>query len=94
MMSNLQILEQFVTWLHRMSSEMMSIGVGHGVFPTEEVARLSKTQRAQRAAKYMMAMGLWRPPSGPGAPGPVPTLSCTSCMICNYCFPRREPPVQ
>ena len=32
MMSNLQILAQFVTSLHRMSSEMMSIGVGHVVF--------------------------------------------------------------
>ena len=30
----------------------------------------------------------------PGAPGPVPTSSCTSCMRCEYCFPRREPPVQ
>ena len=72
MMSNLQILVQFVTSLHRMSSEMMSIGVGHVVFPVEEVAKLSMTPRAQRAAKYMAAMGLWRPPSGPGAPGPLP----------------------
>ena len=83
MMSNLQILAQFVTAFHRMSSEMMSIGVGHVVFPTEDVAKLSMTE-----------MGLWRPPSGPGAPGPVPTSSCASCMRCEYCFPRREPPVQ
>ena len=47
MMSNLQILAQFVTALHRMSSEMMSIGVGYVVF----VAKLSMTLRAQRAAK-------------------------------------------
>ena len=93
-MSNLQILAQFVTALHRMSSEMRSIGVGHVVFPAEEISKLSMTSRAQRAAKYMAAMGLWRPPSGPGAPGPVPTSSCTSCMRCEYCFPRREPPVQ
>ena len=94
MMSNLQILAQFVTALHRMSSEIMSVGVGHVVFPTEDVAKLSMTPRAQRAAKYIIAMGLWRPSSGPGAPGPVPTSSCTSCMRCEYCFPRREPPVQ
>ena len=94
MMSNLQILAQLVTVLHRMSSEIMSIGVGHVVFPTEDVAKLSRTPRAQRVAKYMIAMGLWRPPSGPGAPGPVPTSSCTSCIRCDYCFPRREPPVQ
>ena len=41
MMSNLQILAQFVTSLHRMSSEMMSIGVGHVVFPVAEVDKLS-----------------------------------------------------
>ena len=41
MMSNLQILAQFVTSLHRMSSEMMSIGVGHVVFPVDEVEKLS-----------------------------------------------------
>ena len=94
MISNLQILAQFVTALHRMSSEMMSIGVGHVVFLAEEIAKLSMTPRAQRAAKYMAAMGLWHPLWGPGAPGPVPTSSCASCVRCEYCFPRREPPVQ
>ena len=62
MMSNLQILGQFVTSLHRMSAEMLSIGVDHVVFPIDEVDRLSVMPRAQRAAKYMTAMGLWRPP--------------------------------
>ena len=47
MMSNLQILAQFVTALHQMSSEMMSIGIGHVVFPAEEIAKLSMTPRAQ-----------------------------------------------
>ena len=46
MMSNLQILAQFVTLLHRMSSEMMSIGVDHMVFPVEEVEKLYMIQRA------------------------------------------------
>ena len=53
MMSNLQILAQFVTSLHRMSSEMLSIGVDRVVFPVEEVDKLSVMPRAQRAAKYM-----------------------------------------
>ena len=89
MMSNLQILGQFVTSLHRMSAEILSIGVDHAVFPVEEVDKLSVMPRAQRAAKYMTAMGLWRLPSGPGAPGPLPTSTCTSCMNCEYCFGRK-----
>ena len=90
MMSNLQILAQFVMSLHRMSSEMLSIGVDHVVFPVEEVDKLSVMPMAQRAAKYMTAMGLWRSPSGPGAPGPLPTSTCPSCMNCEYCFGRKE----
>ena len=84
MMLNLQILGRFVTSLHRMSAEMFSIGVDHVVFPVEEVVRLS----------VMTAMGLWRPPSGPGASGPLPTSTCTSCMNCEYCFGRKESSTQ
>ena len=50
--------------------------------------------RAQRAAKYMTAMGLWRHPSGPGAPGPLSASTCPSCMKCEYCFGRGEPSTQ
>ena len=93
MLSNLQILSQFVTSLHRMSSEMMSIGMGRVAFPAEEIADLSTAPRAPRAAKYMAAMGLWRPQSGPGDPGPMPASSCNACMNCRYCFPEsRLPP--
>ena len=94
MMSNLQILAHFVMSLHRMSAQMLSIGVYHVVFPVEEVDKLSVMPRAQRAAKYMTVMGLWRPPSGPGAPGPLPTSTCPSCMNCEYCFGRKEPSAQ
>ena len=94
MMTNLQILEQFVMSLHRMSAEMLSIGVDHAVFPVDEVDRLSVMPRAQRAAKYMSAMGLWRPPSGESRPGPLPVSTCTSCMKCEYCFGRRGPSAQ
>ena len=59
MLSNLEIISQFVTLLHRMSSEMMSLGMGRVVFPPEEVAALSTAPRAPRAVKYMAAMGLW-----------------------------------
>ena len=94
MMSNLQILEQFVMSLHRMSAEMLSIGVDHVVFLVEEVDKLSVMPRAQREAKYMTVMGLWRTPSGPGASGPLPTSTCPSCMNCEYCFGRKEPSAQ
>ena len=94
MMTNLQILEQFVMSLHRMSAEMLSIGVNHAVFPVDEVDRLSVMPRAQRAAKYMSAMGLWCPPSGESAPGPLPVSTCTSCMKCESCFGRRGPSAQ
>ena len=68
--------------------------VDYVVFPVEEVDKLSVMPRAQRAAKYMTAMVLWRPPSGPGAPGPLPTSTCTSCMNCEYCVGRKEPSAQ
>ena len=93
MLSNLQILSQFVTSLHRMSCEMMTLGMGHVVFPSKEIADVSTALRAPRAAKYMAAMGLWCPQTGPGDPGPVPASSCNACMNCRYCFPEgRLPP--
>ena len=92
MMSNLQILSQFVMSLHRMSLEMMSIGIGCVVFPANEISDLSTAPRAPQAIKYMAAMGLWHPQTGPGDPGPVPASSCNTCM-CQYCFPGgRLPP--
>ena len=60
MLSNLQILSQFATSLHHMSSEMMVLGIGQMVFPQAEVANLSpapRAARAARAAQYMSAMG-------------------------------------
>ena len=92
MLSNLQILSQFVTSLHRMSSEMLSIGMGRVVFPAEEIADLFPAPRATRAAMYMAPMGLWRPQMGPGDPGPVPASSYNACMNCRYCFPEGQLP--
>ena len=92
-LSNLQILSQFATSLSRMSSEMMDLCIGQMVFPHDGVAGLSSAQRVVRAAKYMLAMGLWRPQTGQADPGPVPASTCRSCMTCDYCFPEdRLPP--
>ena len=75
-----------VTSLYRMSSEMMSIGMGRVVFPAEEIAALYPVPRAPRGAMYMAAIGLWCPQTGLCDPGPVPASSCNACMNCRYCF--------
>ena len=87
MTSNLQVLGQFVTSLNRMSSEVLRLAFGPEVFPSEAVNVISPVPRAHRAAHYMSAMGLWRPPGGPGIPGPLPVSSCNDCMKCYTCFP-------
>ena len=93
MLLNLQILSQFVTSLHRMSSEMMALGMGRVVSPSKEIADFSTALRAPRAAKCMAAIGLWRPQTGPGDPGQVSASSGNACMNCRYCFPEgRLPP--
>ena len=92
MLSNLQILSQFATVLHRMSFQMMVLGIGQSLFLRAEVDYLSPAPQAARAASYMSAMGLWRPQTGPGDTGPVSASSCHSCMNCKYCFPEDQLP--
>ena len=88
MLSNLQILSRFLTSLHRMSMEMLNLGMGHVLFPLQEVVALSPAPRVPQAAQCMAAMGSWHPQIGPGDPGPVPASSCNACMNCLYCFPE------
>ena len=92
MLSNLQILSQFVMALNRLSFSMMALGLGRSVFPGAEVDALAPAPRAHRAAPYMSAMGLWHPQRSPTVPGPVPASSCNSCMNCKYCFPEDQLP--
>ena len=92
MLSNLQMLSQFATALHRMSFSRMALGIGQSLFLRVEVDDLSPASRAVRVASYMSAMGLWRPQTGPGDAGPVPVSSCRSCMSCKYCFPEDQLP--
>ena len=61
-LSNLQVLGQFVTSLNRMSSEVMHVAFDQELFPTEAVQFVASSHRVRRAAHYMAAMGLWRPP--------------------------------
>ena len=88
--SNLQILAQFATVSHRMSFQMMALGIEQSLFPRAEVDDWCRGQL--RAASYMSVMGLWHPQTGPGDPRPVPASSCRSCMNCKYCFPEDQLP--
>ena len=72
MMTNLQVLGQFVTSLNRMSSEVMRLAFGQEQYPTAAIQAVSPYPRVRRAAHYMTTMGLWHPTGGPGAPGPLP----------------------
>ena len=65
-LSNLQVLGQFVTSLNRMSSEVMRVAFAHKPFLTEAVQFVAPSHRVRRAAHYMAAMGLWRPPCTQG----------------------------
>ena len=69
-LSNLQVLQQFVTSLNRMSSEVMRVAFDREPFPSEAVQTVAPAHRVRRAAHYMAALGLWRPPSTQGIHGP------------------------
>ena len=86
-LSNLQVLSQFVTLLNRMSSEVMQLTFAHKPFPMEAVQSVAPSHRVRRAAHYMSAMGLWCSPSTQGVPVPLSSSSCNACMMCSDCFP-------
>ena len=68
-MSNLQVLGQFVTSLNRMSSEVMQMAFAHEPFPSSAVQSVVPSHHVRRAVHYMSAMGLWRPPGTQGLLG-------------------------
>ena len=86
-MTNVQVMAQFVTSLNRTASEVMRMVYDKAPFPTDAVQFVTPGRRVRRAAHYMAAMGLWRPTSVPVFPGPIPVSSCNSCMACEDCFP-------
>ena len=83
---NLQVLDQFVTLRNCVSSEILRLAVRPVVFPSAIMDVFSPVPRAPRPTHYMSAMGLWRPPDGPGVPGPRLVSSCNRCMKCTHCF--------
>ena len=69
-MTNVQVMSQFVTSLNRTASEVMRAVYAREPFPTDAVNFVTPGRRVRRAAHYMAAMGLWRPTSAPVFPGP------------------------
>ena len=57
-MTNVQVLAQFVTSLNRTASEVMRVVYNREPFLTEAVQSATSARRVRRAAHYMAAMGL------------------------------------
>ena len=79
-MTNVQVMSQFVTSLNRTASEVMRTAYDMEPFPTDAVNFVTPGRRVRRAAHYMAAMGLWRPTSAPVFPGPISLSSCNDCF--------------
>ena len=88
MLSNVQILQQLVTALHGASASVMGTVHGHQPFPKQAMQHALPSGGVVRAAHYMMAMGVWRPPIPPGIPGLLPVAACEACMSSGVCFPE------
>ena len=84
-LSNIQVLQQFVTSLNL--NKVMLVAFNPEPYQLDAVWKVAPTHRVRRAAHYMAAMGLWRPPSMQGIQGPLPSSSCNACMSCSDCFP-------
>ena len=87
-LSNVQILQQLVTALHGASANVMGAVRGHQPFPTQAMQHVLPSGGVRRAAHYMTAMGLWRPPIAPGIQESLPGAACEACMSCGNCFPE------
>ena len=64
-LSNVQVLQQLVTALNSASSNVMRAVRSRQPFPTDAMQHVLPAYRVRRAAHYMTAMGLWRPPVAP-----------------------------
>ena len=87
-LSNVQILQQLVTALHGASANVMGAVRGHQPFLTQAMWHALPSGGVVRAAHYMTAMGLWRPPIAPGIQGSLPVAACKACMSSGVCFPE------
>ena len=82
MASNLLVLNQYVTSLHHMSTEVLHLVFGQELFPSQAVDEVAPLPRVQHASSQMAAMGLWCPPVGPGGPGLDMVFHSDDCPGC------------
>ena len=68
MTSNLCVLDQYALSLHGVASDMLQLIVGRHKFPSAAVNDAAPVLRVCRTFTHSEAMGLWRPPLGPGGP--------------------------
>ena len=85
-LSNVQVLQQLVTALNRTSSDVLRAVHVRQPFLVEAMQQVIPSYRVRRAAHYMMAMGLWRPPVAE-IRGQLPLASCNACTSCRDCCP-------
>ena len=88
MASNLTVLSQYVTSLHRMSTEVMQSVFGREYFPSQSINDAAPVPQVNRTFTQMAAMGLWRQPIGPGGPGLISAHHNIDYMGCAECPPR------
>ena len=84
-LSNVQVLQQLVTALNRTSSDVLRAVHGRKPFLVEVFQQVIPSYRVCRAAHYMMAMGLWRPPVDAEIQALLPRTSCNACTSCRDC---------
>ena len=88
-MTNVQVMAQFVTSLNRTASEVMRMVYDKEPFPTDAVQFVTPGRRVRLAAHYMAVMGLWHPTSGPV----FPVGSDGMLFTCDSDKPKAEGPV-
>ena len=87
-MTNVQVMDQFVTSLNRTASEVMRVVYEKRPFPTDASQYVTPVRRVRRAAHYMAAMGCGAPRADRSSQVRFryhhPTRAChvNSCMSC------------
>ena len=84
-LSNLQVLGQFVTSLNRMSSEVMHVAFTHELFPTEAVQFVVPSQCTMGGTLYgghgIVASSVYSGDTW------TSTVVLNECKTCSDCFP-------